>query len=217
MKRPKQYRRWSRKLETNILRVYEASRTSEREDGMLWYSRANEFAHGLSECYNLTLSATCGVIAAISPGNNWGRNLLDAETLCREFVAGHRLPTIGSYGRRNIVKAEKIFRGANPLDVLPPTGPKVRAFYQCIFAPDTASAVCIDRHAKCLAIGAYEDREANATVRAGSQYQWYAWHYKRLAERLGLLPHQLQAITWVTWKRLVDEYEKSAMSFDFKD
>lgn len=47
-----------------------------------------------------------------------------------------------------------------------------------------------------------KDREAVSAVRAG-EYKNLVRAYSDLAEELGLISHQLQAITWVVWKRLV--------------
>lgn len=206
---------WSRKFETNILRVYNSARPSEIAEGMVWYSNGHEYALTLAEKYNLTVEQTCGVIAAISPGSAWGVNVLNAEQLCKEFTEGRKLSCVGSYGWRNVYKAKRILNGHDPLDVFPLTSPKVRAFYACLASPKTSQEVCIDRHAKCAAYGVMADRDSVSVVR-NSEFTALAWHYARLANRHNLLPHQFQAIVWVAWRRILDEFDHSSMSFDFE-
>jgi hypothetical protein len=205
----KKHSRWSRRLERNILAVHTRASEYDRADGLEWYAHAHSEALRIAEVYGLPLAQAAGAIAAISPGKNWGLNVLDAEELIRAFqrgARGRRLPALSPYGGANIRKCERILEGEAPLAVLPETGPKVRAFYLCILAPRTCQEVVIDRHAKGLAVnrpgvkGATED--SAAVVRAGAEYQSLARHYRVIAGRLGLLPHQLQAICWVTWQRL---------------
>jgi hypothetical protein len=203
MAKPKKYRTWSRRIECNILACYTRANKYDIAEGLDWYQRAHEECRILAARYQLTLEQAAGVVAAISPGKNWGLNILDAETLIDAYqhgARGRKLPNVSSYGWRNVFKSERILAGHSPLDILPITGPKVRAFYLCMLNPCESSEVCIDRHAQALAL-AYTGAELRA-VHAGAQYEYFALHYRRLAERLGLLPHQLQAICWVTWRRL---------------
>jgi hypothetical protein len=208
MKRPK-FRGWSKRVERNILAVYLRSSTEDRENGLFWYSHTHEIARGLSVKFDISVESIIGVIAAMSPGNQWGRNILDAETLISEFSKGARgkdLPVLGVYGRRNIVKSERILLGMPPLEVL--GGQKVISFYQNILAPKDSFSVTIDRHAKALAYAFEPTRTGFASSDMArnvgkAEYRYLAKHYRVIAERLGLVPNQLQAITWVTWRRLL--------------
>jgi hypothetical protein len=203
---------WSTVIEENILRVYNAATDAERSVGLNWYASAHSAALTLAERHNVTCDIVCGVIAALSPGNEWGKNLLDADTLLSAWNAGKPLPMVGTYGMKNVVKCRRILLGEHPLDVLPPaTSPKVRAFYKCLSEPTLSDAVTIDRHAKCLALNAMTNRESISVVRP-VEYVLYAWHYMTLATRIGLLPSQLQAITWITWHRLIHETDQ--LTFD---
>lgn len=202
----KKSKTWSRRLERNILRVYELANDLDRADGLRWYASAHEQAILTADRNGITLEQSAGVIAAISPGLQWGLNVMQAESLIRAYLAHAELPMVGVYGRKNVDKAIRILEGEAPLEVLPLTGPKVRAFYACILNPQTSTEVCVDRHAKCLALGLRGTRKGAASsnkdaIVQPAQYPYYAWHYRKLAERLGLVPHQLQAITWVAWRR----------------
>lgn len=219
MTKRRKFSRWSRRVERNILSVYHRANSQDLIEGMLWYQRANTEAKNLGEKYGVSLQTASGVIAALSPGNPWGKNLLDADTLIEAWAGGARgrdLPLVGTYGWGNVIKAEKILSWIDPLKVL--GGMKVRAFYENILAPGESHAVTIDRHAKCLAWNlpsfrnGFASSESNATVR-DNEYRYLAWHYERTARRLGLLPSQLQAVCWVTWKRIEGNLESSEVPF----
>jgi hypothetical protein len=194
----------ARKIKANILKVYNQASDAERSAGMYWYETAHNDARAIAEKNGVTVQQACGVIAAISPGLEWGLNLIQANEFVRAFKAKRKLPQVGVYGQKNVIKAKRILQGENPYDVLPLTGPKVRAFYYCISEPLTAESVCIDRHARCLAYYKLSDRTATSIVRP-AEFRRLAAVYAQLASELGLRPHQLQAITWVTWKRIVSE------------
>ena len=124
MSRPsssKRYRQWSRRIERNLLACWTRANEFDRAEGMHWYQSANDDARIISEKYNIPLESVLGVIAALSPGNSWGKNLLDAEVLISEWSKGYRgnkLPLVGTYGRRNRIKSEKILGGKDPLEIL---------------------------------------------------------------------------------------------------
>ncbi len=212
----RKYNRYSQRIERNILSVYVRANEFDREEGLHWYANAHETARVFSDKYGVSLQTAVGVIAALSPGRNWGMNLLEAEEFIKAYMKRRRgkdLPLVGTYGYRNIRKTIAILNGASPLDVL--GGNKVRSFYANILNPLGAD-VTIDRHAKGLAIrsnsirGATSETDANVT---NAEYPYYAKHYIKLAGRLGLIPNQLQAICWVTWRRLKGELNQADLPF----
>lgn len=77
----------------------------------------------MAQRHGVSVSTAAGVIAALSPRLHWDQNLLAASRcLGSEDVPGVFMA--------NLVKAQRIFAGERPLDVL--SGPKVRAFYLAI-------------------------------------------------------------------------------------
>lgn len=217
MSKPKRFTRYSLRIERNILSVYVRANDLDRAEGLHWYQMAYDTAKVISDKFNVSLPQSVGVIAALSPGRNWGMNLLEAEDFIKEYTKGRRgadLPVVGTYGHRNIRKAIRILEGEPPMHVL--GGNKVRSFYMNIVSPLNSLEVTIDRHAKGLAVrsnsikGATTEEDAIVT---NAEYPYYAKHYVKLAERLGLIPHQLQAICWVTWRRLKGNLEQNDLPF----
>lgn len=217
MRSTKKYRGYSRRIERNILSVYIRANEFDRAEGMHWYANAQDSARVIAGKYNIPLSQSIGVIAAMSPGLNWGLNLYQAEELIKAYTSGLRgndLPKLGTYGRRNIVKSCRILDGELPLDVL--GGNKVRSFYVNIVDPTWAYTVTIDRHAKGLAVRSNSVKGATSgddALVTNAEYPYYVRHYVKLAERLGLIPNQLQAICWVTWRRLKGEINQEDLPF----
>lgn len=74
------------------------------------------------------------------------------------------------------------------------TGPKTFNFFHNILRPDDPNYVTIDRHAYAIAKG------DNAERLTQKQYLDVANHYVRSANRLGILPNQLQAVLWVDYR-----------------
>lgn len=215
----KRYTRWSKRIERNILAVYHRANDDDKLGGMTWYLDAHEVARGLAEKHGVSVEKAVGTIAAISPGNNWGRNVMEADEFISAHVKGYKLPMVGIYGRRNVAKARRILNGESPQAVLhTKTGPKVWAFYSNILAPLDSRELTVDRHAKALAYDLPSKRKGFASddklsVVGRAEYRYLVRHYQVIAERLGLVPHQLQAICWVTWKRLEGRLTQAEVPF----
>lgn len=196
----------SKVILSNILSVYHKATSEEIEEGMYWYTKAYHLGLGMAQRHGFMQYQCAGVIASLSPGMEWGRNIINANLLIEEYSSGKRgedLPMLAVYNRDAVRKAEKFLEPLSlPMDLLNrDTGPKTWAFYSLIACPESEE-VCIDRHAKCLALNITKGRDKNSLVKPG-EYGYIAQHYRAVAEELGLIPNQLQAITWVTWKRLV--------------
>lgn len=194
-------KRWySPRIMNNLLKAYNRASEEDFQEGMHWYFNANHHARGLAERFGFPTKGVCGVIAALSPGRQWELNLSDALVFLEEYKAGARgkkLPAVGSYGMRNVLKAQACLEG-DPWLVL--GGNKVRAFYACLIDPTNKEWVCVDRHAKSAAVGKpLGDKEG---IVVPSEYFRLAKHYCKGAEKQGCLPNQFQAIVWVVWRRL---------------
>lgn len=188
-----------KKMISFICGVYDAADEKEKKTGMEWYAKAKEQCSDLADTHGITTSQAAGVVAALSPGREWGKNCFDAWTLLNDVSRGLRgrdLPLVGSYGWRNVEKAEAILLGGLPLEVL--RGEKVRAFYWNILHPEDSQVVTIDRHAASVACGM---RLGEKDLRISpTRYADLSFVYQEAALRRQLLPSQIQAVTWVAWR-----------------
>lgn len=160
-----------------------------KQDGMRWYARANEWCEEQSSWSGYGVDQVAGIVAALSPGCPWERNLIDAYAILERKRHKHCTYPV------NVSKAIKIRKGKDPLDVL--GGRKVRAFYSLISNPLDQITVCVDRHAvKVLTWHEWKDEnEAQGFLR--SQWDRACQVYRDVAQEVGVLPHQVQAVTWL--------------------
>ncbi|WGL30720.1 N-glycosylase/DNA lyase [Synechococcus phage S-CRES3] len=188
----------------NILAIHQLATLTEQQDGITWYPRARAIAKGLADRYGIHQAEAAGVIAALSPRNKWERNVQDAEALISAFVAGGEAQALATkvctFGA-NKAKAVKILTAGvltdrDVLEIL--SGPKLREFYSCI---QGIADVCIDGHAYCIWAG---ERTGLADVPAiGVKLRReIKADYATAADQVGMTAAALQAITWVTWRRI---------------
>jgi hypothetical protein len=187
-------------LRDNVRFWYAAATRRERLSGLRWYRTAHGIARDLYRTFDLpSLAHGAGILAALSPATSWDVNVRDAFALC-----GSDLAVVSTYGA-NRKKALAIRRGENPHRVLGASlnsGDKVRAFFYCIAAPSRSLSVCLDRHAVSAALGAVTDPSVvSALLRRKGQYERFADAYAAVAVELGLMPHQVQAVVWLAWRR----------------
>lgn len=174
----------------NVLRVFKAATRQQRREGIGWYRHA----HGVAASLDSDVVRAAGVIAALSPRMSWARNV---ELAGRAYAEGKASGALG----RSCAAADAILAGAHPVDVL--HGPKVRAFFTLILDPADDHTVCVDRHAIDVAVGhklVDTDRSVLFPLDRRGLYERFARCYRRAGKQLGVLPAQVQAVTWVTWR-----------------
>lgn len=177
---------------SNVLAVYNGASAQNMREGLSWYLDAHNFAGMLADATGHSVSAMAGIIAALSPMNGWENNKNKARQLVTQGNG------IGCGLRRNVVKAESILNGANPLDIL--GGDKVRAFYQTILDPTGDIDPVIDRHAFDIAVGERTDEKRRGILSRKGVYHEFAQVYRDAAKVAGIGAAQMQAITWVAWR-----------------
>jgi hypothetical protein len=203
---------------TGILGTYYLATEPERSAGREWYRHAHTSALDLSATYPVGVITAAGVIAALSPNNRWHRNLLDADALisCYHQSGAHAASQLKvcTYSA-NKQKALTILKITSPTveDVATVLhGRKVSAFFRCILG--SQAYVCVDGHA--YSIWAGETITTTKTPKISPRlYEQIARDYTQAADLINnrhptlhgpvLSPAELQAITWVTHKRLISQ------------
>lgn len=181
-------------------------------EGIHWYQRAYDLAVQLIHAYQpLTLGQAIGVIAALSPNNKWERNCQDAERLIKTWHVGGDMMSVKvcTYNTNKqkaiaILELESVDTEAIAKIL---NGRKVVAFYRSISGHK--DAVCVDGHAYAVFVG--ERIPTTKTPNIGKAlYDAIARSYCLVAERSvelcghALTPAQVQAVTWVTYRRLIN-------------
>ena len=194
----------SLKNRNRIQAVLDLATAADYAEGKAWYARALTAAQRLTEDYDITVKTAAGVITALSPRNKWDRNLLDAEKIISVYVsagADEALNVKVCTFTANKKKAIAILKseGIHTEDILYILkGPKMIEFYSCIVG---LNDVCIDGHAYSIWLG---ERVALQDVPAiGVKLRREIKEdYIKVAAKNNLASYELQAITWVCWRRL---------------
>ena len=184
----------------NITSVYRDADETQHAEGLLWYDNAQKAAHDIAIKYGIAVYIVVAVIAALSPNNKWSRNVRNADALIGAFIRGDgidsvKVSTYHAMKRKawDILVARPDYDGAKAML----KGQKITSFFMDIMGEFN---VTIDGHARNIAYGervGLTDDRSNIGVR---EYRALQAAYEAAAERLGLMPYQLQAITWRVWR-----------------
>jgi len=184
----------------NITSVYRDADETQHAEGLLWYSDAQKAAYHIAVKYDVAVYIVAAVIAALSPNNKWSRNVTNAATLIAAFIRGDgidsvKVSTYHAMKRKawDILAARPNYDGAKTML----KGQKITSFFCDIMGEFN---VTIDGHARNIAYGeriGLRDDRTNIGVR---EYRALQAAYEEAARRVGLMPYQLQAITWRVWR-----------------
>jgi len=193
-----------------IVAKFTLATSQEVELGSDWYQSADRIASRIAGKYGLSPYTVTGIIAALSPNNEWSRNIIDAEALCKVFRAHG---TSKDLLRTKVCTFDPNKKMAVTMLALPAmmphqilTGPKRMEFYNCIIRPELDD-VCIDGHAYSVWLGlrvpTHKTPHIGKKLRAQIK-QDYRDACCFINEELGCdyCAAQIQAITWVTHKRI---------------
>jgi hypothetical protein len=188
----------------NILKIYRQATPQDHEAGLAWYAKARDAAVSLSIQHDVPLRVVVGVIAALSPNNKWERNVKDAGVMIAAFLGGDPVEVCkpSTYTKMRD-KAWSILAAVpeNDNEVISIlNGQKIVSFFCNIMGHD--SVVTIDGHAYNIAQGKRVGLTDDATSMSKGVYKDMQEAYARAAKRVGLKVYELQAITWVAWKRI---------------
>ena len=186
----------------NILKVYRRATADDVANGLEWYDRAKRYASIISNLSGVNLNTVVGVMAALSPNNKWERNVKDTERMVWAWVKGEDM-TDFKVSCYNTMKAKAWSILEDDLtedeDILTRlNGQKIRSFYSNTRGLDE---VTIDGHAYNIALGIRQGLTSDKTTMGKKVYRTMQAAYVKAAKRVGVKPHELQAITWTTWKR----------------
>ena len=187
----------------NILSVYYSASLADHQAGGLWYAADHEIARTLCETYGLSMTQTAGILAAVSPQNEWARNVAMAERYISTWLGVVRTAVRqGGYLGVGLRKVDDLlalnFPSAEEAAVIL-NGDKVRAFFYNIMGD--LHQVCVDGHAVNIAQnGLLRKGITQAKSPTSLQYTLTAAAYEAAADEVGILPALMQAVTWVAYK-----------------
>ena len=191
----------------HIVGTFMLATSAEVQHGVQWYENAYQIAKRISLQSGLNTETVAAVIAALSPNNKWERNIKDAENVIAAFMCGGvsdaQAVKVCTYGK-NLAKAIAILEADHCDYESILSGPKVTEFYHCIIGE---TDVCIDGHAYSIWFG---ERLTMKEVPSIGKKLRQTIKNDYIAATLFInensdeqfTPAQIQAITWVTHKRV---------------
>lgn len=184
-----------KKLRANLRTWYNRASEDEIEQGLVWYEDAMRFSRMLAYEYKKSGGTSAGVISVLSPGNNWERNKYDAIQVFNAVRDGKSMDEIKvcTYSA-NKAKAFALAKGEIELSE---SSPKTYAFAKNVGENDH-NFVTIDRwHLRACQTTSKKPRSCKESC-TPKQYKIIQEETIKVANEVGVLPHQFQAIVWVT-------------------
>lgn len=173
-----------------LIRAWGDCTPGERERGVAWYPRAHDIAVDLARQFHYSISSAAAIIAALSPGLDWKRNVLSATRVMQ------RAGTVSGYGP-NQHKAQLLMVGGGPEFIL--GGLKVVAFYRLIRDGGNDLDVCVDGHAANMVLQRGKRLIRDSDTSPAEQLD-VADSFRLAAHIIGIRPCDLQAATWLAWR-----------------
>ena len=175
--------------------------TEELHNAKHWYDEAQQEAKQIAEKLDMPVYIVVGVMAALSPNNKWERNIVNAEELCKAFQDGQGMDSVkvSTYHKMK-EKAWGILTEFGDYDrvVEQLKGQKIVAFFRNIMGEDD---ITIDGHARNIY---YNERVGLTDAKTSigkKEYVKLQKEYLTVAKEYEMLGRQMQAITWVAWKK----------------
>lgn len=185
-----------RLLTRRIASVLEQATISEVAEGMTWYADNHAVIAREVASSAVPMRTACGVAALLSPGTSWDTAIIDAAVFCKT-KSWHGISTY----KDNVHKAHHVLYGVHPWRVV--RGRKVRSFFHNLLYPGSSQLVTIDRHIwRVAASRRLTDNEEKNWAKLVTGYDRLERVYQQMAYARNMLPMQLQAITWLTARRV---------------
>ena len=171
----------------------------EKRDGITWYAEAEAICKRMALKHDIPSRVVVGVAAALSPNNKWERNIFNADDLIGAFLNGE---DIDSVKRKAWSILEQMPDHDRIISIL--NGQKIVSFYRNIMGDDTCT---VDGHARNIYYGERLGLTDDRTNIGKKEYSIISQAYVDAAKRTrangrALKAFELQAITWVVWRRI---------------
>ena len=164
----------------------------EYDQGMFWYAEANAFCEIIATELGFTLEDVAQCVAILSPQQSWDTNKRNAVLIATTLDWRIHIFATKEQKVNAVLALDGKYR-------IPETAIKTFSFADNIANPESLR-VTVDRHAMGVALN---DREAERVKITPKRYREIERAYQTVARRHGAMPYQIQARTWLTYKRIV--------------
>ena len=191
----------------NIINIYNMATPEEKRDGVVWYAVALSDCNRIAIDNGVPLHIVVGVCAALSPNNKWDRNIVNTSDMVQAFINGEDMDSfkVSTYHAMKR-KAWGILEAMPDSDEEVMTmlnGQKIISFFRNIMGHDTCT---IDGHARNIAYGVREGLTGSISIGkkeyATLQEEYVKAGKKKRINGRALKAFEMQAITWVVWRRI---------------
>lgn len=184
----------------NILQVYHKAKEYEWDLGITTYLRYHQRIFQMASKFDMEdrLAVIVAMFVAVS-SDFYQDDSFATLQLCLEHFPKKEIPGITTYPT-GVDRAIALWEGADPKTIF--QIPKTYNYYMNLWNPCHPRYITIDGHMMSVWKGRRVRLKSRETKITGREYRMMADDYKTVARELGLLPSQLQAICWLTWKRL---------------
>lgn len=184
--------------EQRIVDVLNQGVNGELEVGYSWYFDTSKYLESIGKENGLNLRQSAAIFAVLS---------LRRPLASNKQVADRVIKTKNTNGLMgySAARIQSIFDGEDLDDVLlhgRTDARKVASFYLNLAEPETSAAVTIDRHMWDVLLGVKTPLRIRRAKYTAEEYEWAEDRFRVIAEAEGKLPHQIQAATWLIWRRV---------------
>lgn len=189
----------------NIEKVFAQADSIDKSEGKVAYTRYNKLLKGIADHYDFGFCQTAAAFVALSPNNDYMGNLRSLISIMYGINAKNPLEeiTVSTYKQcRN--RAYEYLVG-NKDFLVETKGMKTRNFYLNILLPKDPKYITLDGHMCSVYLGrrfTMKEVAIQKFISSPNRYNEVAKSFFLVAKRHKLLPNQLQAILWFTWKRI---------------
>ena len=191
----------------NIVSIYRLATPEEKRDGVVWYARALADCMRIADDSEVPLHIVVGVCAALSPNNKWDRNVQNTRDMVQAFINGDdidsfKVSTYHTMKRKAWSILEEMPDYDSVVSIL--NGQKIVSFFRNIMGDDTCT---IDGHARNIYYGIRHGLTTDKTSVGKREYAEIQQAYVQAGKKVrfngrALKAFEMQAITWVAWRRL---------------
>lgn len=184
----------------NLARVASLIDRIDYTAGLTTYADYHQLLRVLAEQYSTRLENVVGAFVALSPNNDYVNNLRSLVSVL-EGLRHQRSRSSVTVSTYKACRDRALDYASGRRDfLLSTTGPKTRAFFLNIMDPTDPKPVTVDGHMVSCWFG-QRLRMVEAAY-SSWDYDVIAEGVRQLAAEMHLLPNQLQAMLWFTWKRI---------------
>lgn len=198
----------------NIKNVLDRSETTEIDEGRIAFFRYKEVCQNIADFYDVDFNTCVAVFVALSPNSSYHLNLRSLVSVLDGYKSGRELESVkvATYNHCRD-RAWTYLNGVDFLSVV--KGKKIRSFYFNIVNPLDPFNVTIDGHA----VNIWKNQKVGLKDVAAARfnYEKVADDYRAVALSSSLLPSQVQAITWMSWRRIHNIFYHGAQPSFFGD